>query len=70
MKIAVIGSGIAGASSAWLLGKFARDAHQITLFEQADYLGGHTNTVNVTLDGITAPVDTGFLVFNDWTYPN
>ena len=70
MKIAVIGSGIAGASSAWLLSKFAHDAHQVTLFEQNDYLGGHTNTVNVTLDGVTAPVDTGFLVFNDWTYPN
>ena len=70
MKIAVIGSGIAGASCAWLLSKFARNAHQVTLFEQNDYLGGHTNTINVTLDGVTAPVDTGFLVFNDWTYPN
>jgi uncharacterized protein len=70
MKIAVIGSGIAGASCAWLLSKFAREAHQVTLFEQNDYLGGHTNTINVTLDGVTAPVDTGFLVFNDWTYPN
>jgi predicted NAD/FAD-binding protein len=70
MKIAVIGSGIAGASAAWLLSKFADRAHQVTLFEQNDYLGGHTNTINVTLDGVTAPVDTGFLVFNDWTYPN
>jgi uncharacterized protein len=70
MKIAVVGSGIAGASTAWLLNEFAHDAHQVTLFEQNDYLGGHTNTVNVTLDGVTAPVDTGFLVFNDWTYPN
>jgi uncharacterized protein len=70
MKIAVIGSGIAGASTAWLLSKFARDAHHVTLFEQNDYLGGHTNTINVTLEGLTAPVDTGFLVFNDWTYPN
>ena len=70
MKIAVIGSGIAGASCAWLLSKFARNAHQVTLFEQNDYLGGHTNTINVTLDNVTAPVDTGFLVFNDWTYPN
>ncbi len=70
MKIAVIGSGIAGASAAWLLSKFAGGAHKVTLFEQNDYLGGHTNTINVTLDGVTAPVDTGFLVFNDWTYPN
>lgn len=70
MKIAVIGSGIAGASCAWLLNEFAGNAHQVTLFEQNNYLGGHTNTINVTLDGVTAPVDTGFLVFNDWTYPN
>lgn len=70
MKIAVIGSGIAGASAAWLLSEFAAKSHSITLFEQNDYLGGHTNTINVSLEGITAPVDTGFLVFNDWTYPN
>ncbi|MEP7154609.1 MAG: FAD-dependent oxidoreductase [Betaproteobacteria bacterium] len=68
MKIAVIGSGIAGLSCAWLL---ARDAvHEVTLFEQSGYLGGHTNTVDITVDGVTFPVDTGFLVFNDWTYPN
>ena len=42
----------------------------MTLFEQNEYLGGHTNTVDITVDGITYPVDTGFLVFNDWTYPN
>ena len=42
----------------------------MTLFEANDYIGGHTNTVDVTRDGITAPVDTGFLVFNDRTYPN
>ena len=70
MKIAVIGSGISGISAAWLLSAHANNAHHVTLFEQADYLGGHTNTVDVTLDGVTHPVDTGFLVFNDWTYPN
>jgi uncharacterized protein len=70
MKIAVIGSGIAGLSSAWLLARHAAGAHQVTLFEQSEYLGGHTNTVDVTVDGITHAVDTGFLVFNDWTYPN
>lgn len=70
MKIAVIGSGIAGISAAWLLSQHANGAHHVTLFEQHDYLGGHTNTVDVTLDGLTYPVDTGFLVFNDWTYPN
>ena len=65
-RIAVIGSGIAGLSAAWLLSR----AHKVTLFEANDYLGGHTHTVDVTLDGITAPVDTGFLVFNERTYPN
>ena len=70
MKIAVIGSGIAGLSCAWLLERHAEGAHQVTLFEQNGYLGGHTNTVDITIDGISFPVDTGFLVFNDWTYPN
>ena len=69
-KIAVIGSGIAGLSCAWLLARHAAFTHKVTLFEQNATLGGHTHTVDVTLDGITYPVDTGFLVFNDWTYPN
>ena len=67
MRIAIIGSGIAGLGTAWLL---HRQGHAVTLFEANDYLGGHTNTVDVTIDGVTAPVDTGFLVFNDRTYPN
>lgn len=66
MRIAVVGSGIAGLSAAWLL---APD-HEVVLFEANDYAGGHSNTVDVTLDGITWPVDTGFLVHNDRTYPN
>lgn len=66
MKIAVVGSGISGLASAWLL---ARE-HQVTLFEAGDYLGGHTHTVDVTVDGMTHPVDTGFLVCNQRTYPN
>lgn len=65
-RVAVIGSGIAGLSAAHQL---AADA-QVTLFEAADYFGGHTHTVDVTLDGVTHGVDTGFLVFNHRTYPN
>jgi len=66
MKIAVAGAGIAGLSAAWLLAR----QHEVVLFEANDYAGGHSNTVDVTLDGITHPVDTGFLVHNDRTYPN
>ena len=65
-RIAVIGGGIAGVATAWLL----RHTHRVTLFEAADYVGGHSHTVDVELDGVAAPVDTGFLVFNHRTYPN
>ena len=61
MKIAVVGSGIAGLSSAYLLSK----GHQVDVFEANDYIGGHTATVEV--DGLA--IDTGFIVFNDRTYP-
>lgn len=66
LRIAVVGSGISGLASAYFLSK----AHHVTLFESGAYFGGHTNTVDVTLEGVTYPVDTGFLVFNDRTYPN
>lgn len=65
-RIAVVGAGISGLASAWLLSQ----QHEVTLFEAGSYLGGHTNTVDVTLEGRTHPVDTGFLVFNEKTYPN
>lgn len=65
MKIAVIGGGIAGMMSWYLL----RRQHDVTLFEAGDYLGGHTATVDVTVRGQQFAIDTGFIVFNNWTYP-
>jgi predicted NAD/FAD-binding protein len=64
-RIAIIGGGIAGLGAAHRLAS----QHAVTLFEAADYVGGHTHTVDITVDGISAPVDTGFLVFNERTYP-
>lgn len=66
MRIAVVGSGISGLAAAWLLSR----RHAVTLFEADTRLGGHANTVELTLDGQTHPVDTGFLVYNRATYPN
>ncbi|WP_050417257.1 FAD-dependent oxidoreductase [Azoarcus sp. CIB] len=65
-RIAVVGAGISGLACAWMLSR----EHDVTVFEAGKQAGGHTNTVDVTLDGVTHPVDTGFLVFNRRTYPN
>ena len=66
MKIAIVGGGIAGLGSAWLL---HRD-HEMTVFEAAAYAGGHSNTVEVEAGGRRLPVDTGFIVYNELNYPN
>ncbi|MEO7246212.1 MAG: FAD-dependent oxidoreductase [Rubrivivax sp.] len=66
-RIAVVGSGIAGLAAAHRL---TAAGQQVTLFEADTRCGGHSHTVDVTLDGVTHGVDTGFLVFNHRTYPN
>ena len=65
MRIAVVGSGIAGLASAWLLSR----RHEVTLYEANDYLGGHTHTHDIELDGRRYAVDTGFIVHNPAHYP-
>ena len=65
-SIAVIGSGITGLAAARQL---QRSGRRVSLFERGGHFGGHANTVDVTLDGITHGVDTGFLVYNQRTYP-
>ena len=66
-KVAVIGSGISGTSASYYLNKLGYDVH---LFESGSHFGGHTNTIDLDFDGQRIPVDTGFLVHNDRTYPN
>lgn len=66
MRIAIVGAGIAGMTAAYLL----HGDHQIEVFEAGDYIGGHTNTVEVSRNNTTYAVDTGFIVFNRSTYPN
>ena len=66
MKIAIIGSGISGLTASYLLNK----KHNITLFEKNDYLGGHTHTHDITIGEKNFSVDSGFIVYNEKTYPN
>jgi len=65
LKIAIIGAGISGLSAAYYLGL----RHQLTLYETAAAIGGHTATVDVEIGGRGYAIDTGFIVYNDWTYP-
>ena len=65
MRIAVIGGGVSGLVAAYRLGPH----HDVTLYEANDYLGGHVNTVKVEAEGKSLSIDTGFIVFNDWNYP-
>ena len=66
MKIAIIGTGISGLTSAYLLSK----EHSVHVYESQDYIGGHVHTIPVHLNGLSYEIDTGFIVFNDRTYPN
>jgi predicted NAD/FAD-binding protein len=65
MKVAIVGAGISGLTTAHLLDP----SHEVTVFEAAGYAGGHTNTVRVDTPHETHQVDTGFIVFNDRNYP-
>lgn len=66
MRIAIVGAGITGLSTAWLLSR----QHEVTLFEADSRLGGHSNTVTVFENDRSIPVDTGFIVYNEVNYPN
>lgn len=66
MKIAIIGAGVSGLSAAWAL----RNRRNVTLFESAARLGGHSATVDIDYDGVKIAVDTGFIVYNTHNYPN
>ena len=65
-RIAIIGTGIAGLGCA----HFLHRQFDLTLYEKNDYAGGHTNTVSIAEENRAVPIDTGFMVFNEVTYPN
>jgi len=65
-RIAVIGAGISGLGAAWAL----RDVHDVTVFEKRERLGGHANTATIDYEGRSIDVDTGFIIFNPYSYPN
>ncbi|SDM52186.1 Predicted NAD/FAD-binding protein [Franzmannia pantelleriensis] len=65
-RIAIVGSGISGMAA----GHYLAARHEVTLFEADSRLGGHTATIDVSLDDRDYAIDTGFIVFNDWTYPH
>ena len=66
MKIAVIGSGVSGLTASLIL----QSKHKVTLYEKNSTLGGHANTVNLSIDNVSHKVETGFIVLNDHNYPN
>jgi len=66
LKVAIVGTGISGLSAAWLLSQ----RHDVAVYERADRVGGHSNTILASVGGRSIPVDTGFIVFNRRTYPN
>lgn len=65
-RIAIIGTGISGLTTAFMLNK----DHEVKVYEANDYIGGHTATKKVTVNNQVFAIDTGFIVYNDWTYPN
>jgi len=67
MRIAIVGAGIAGMTAAYRL---HQQGHEITVYEANNYYGGHTATIDIEHHGQHWAIDTGFIVFNDWTYPN